>query len=812
MRIPVLFSFFFLLILGNLNAQEFQDRGTKTLEATRVDSAPVIDGILDDEAWKNLPVARDFYMFEPGNSPERETHQTRVKMIYDDEAIYFAAYMEDHEPDNILREFTQRDVIGQTDFFGVDINTYNDGENQTRFLITSAGALADAKMKGDSEDYDYDVVWEGEISFDQNGWYAEIKIPYSALRFPEKEEQLWSIQFGRQIKHLNEIYTWNYINKSLGKASHHHGLVTGIKDVDPPVRLSLNPYASAETDFFRGRTQTGFNAGMDLKYGISDAFTLDATLVPDFGQTAFDEVELNLTPFEQQLNENRAFFTEGTELFNKGNLFYSRRIGDTPIGFNTAQQQLLQDEILINNPEKVRLLNALKVSGRTENDLGVGLFNAITQRAHALVRDTINSTTRELVTEPLTNYNILVLNQQFNKNSSITLINTNVTREGKYRDGNVSGFLFDVANRRNSFRFSGEAKMSSVNLPASNKMGFASEFRAERTKGQIRYFAGHSFSNQTFDINDLGLNFYNNYNNFSGGISYQIFEPVGNYNEIRLSLEGNHERRYQPDVNTATAIRSNFMASTRDRFYFGGGVDWTSPSKDFFEPRVAGRFVGYEENMRVNIWVSSDYRKRFAYDVRSGYRSFFGSERDFFNLELSPRYRFNNRITLIYTLNYDQTNNRMSFVSLRGNQIIFGKRDMQSLENSITTTYNFNTRQAIDLSFRNFWSAARYFDNEFYRLQKDGGLAETDYTYSDQNDPNANFNIWNLDISYRWRFAPGSEAILLYRNSIFKQDHLSQLAYHESLQHLFDEPIRQNISLRVVYFLDYNNLKNILKG
>jgi hypothetical protein len=295
-------------------------------------------------------------------------------------------------------------------------------------------------MTGENEDYNYNVVWDAETTINEDGWYAEIKIPYAALRFPKKEEQLWGIQMGRQISYLNENYVWNYVNKAVGKASQYTGHLTGIKDITPPVRLSFYPYSSAEVDHFNGNTLTNLNAGLDFKYGISDAFTLDATLIPDFGQTAFDNVELNLTPFEQEFGENRAFFTEGTELFTKGNLFYSRRIGDSPIGFNAAQRERLNNEIILENPEEAALINALKVSGRTNNDLGIGFFNAITREEKAVYLDTLTGQTRSRVTEPFTNYNIVVLDQQFNQNSSITLINTNVTREGHFRDGNVSAF------------------------------------------------------------------------------------------------------------------------------------------------------------------------------------------------------------------------------------------------------------------------------------------------------------------------------------------------------------------------------------
>lgn len=800
-----LLVFFSSFIFGQENNE------IKTYTASRISEAPKIDGVLDEEVWKDLPVASDFVMLDPGDGdPAPSSHPTEVKLAYTDEALYVAAYLYDDNYKSIRRQFAQRDNIPIADNFRIDLNTYNDGENQTRFVVTAAGTLADAKMKGEDEDYSYNVVWDAAVSIGENGWFVEMRIPYSALRFPEKEDQVWGLQFMRVINSRNETYVWNYIDKSTGKSTHYNGLLEGISNIDAPVRLSFYPYVSAEVDEFDNSTQTSINAGMDLKYGITDAFTLDATLIPDFGQTAYDEVELNLGPFEQTFGENRAFFTEGTELFTKGNLFYSRRIGDTPVGFNDVQDQLLEDEEVIDNPEKTDLINALKISGRTENGLGIGFFNAITKRTDARIRNTNTDEIREIVTEPFANYNILVFDQQFDQKSSVSIINTNVTREGHFRDGNVSAFLFDVFNKSSSFNFSGEAKMSNVNHPAQNLTGFASTLAFSRTKGRFRYGVTHEFANETYDINDLGLNFTNNYNNFYLSTSYRIFEPTGIFNEYEITFHGSHNRRYKPDVNVSSVIGASFFGKTRDRFAFGAHWDVNTEFKDFFEPRRPGRFVVYPGNIIANAWVSSDYRKQFAYDIRSTYTSYFGSDYDNLNLILSPRFRFSNKLSFIYRLEYSKENDRNSFVALQPRNIIFGTRGMESVENSLQGSYNFNTREAISLSFRNFWSAATFADNQFYRLQENGELGETSYDVDSKNDPDANFNIWNLDLSYQWRFAPGSEMILLYRNSIFKLGDNSELNYAQSLDELFQQPFRHNLSLRVVYYLDYNSIKNII--
>ena len=201
-------------------------------------------------------------------------------------------------------------------------------------------------------------------------------------------------------------------------------------------RLFFFPYASTYINNNKELgTKVDVKGGLDIKYGINDAFTLDAILVPDFGQTAFDNQILNLGPFEQQFNENRPFFTEGTDLFNKGNLFYSRRIGGDPSHYPDTEN----DEEILNYPSAVNLLNALKVSGRTKNGLGVGVLNAITEKTDVTIRKTItnldNSTRfedRKEVVEPLSNFNIITLDQRFNKNSSVSFVNTNVTRDGSF--------------------------------------------------------------------------------------------------------------------------------------------------------------------------------------------------------------------------------------------------------------------------------------------------------------------------------------------------------------------------------------------
>ena len=798
------------LLLTLSSTASFFSQEKKEIVANRINNPPKIDGILNDDLWKLLPAVSDFNMFEPGNEGLiSKEYQTLVKMAYDDNAVYIAVFMFDPNPDKILRQLSQRDeVFVQADLFYVALNTLNDGINETRFYVTSAGTIGDSKNSQNEEDFNYNVVFDCKTSIDKKGWYAEYKIPYNALRFPEIEMQDWSVNFYRELKNKNETHSWNFIDNKVGNEKLYNGLVTGIKDINPPVRLIFYPFAQGVVSNFDNNSKTDVTAGLDLKYGISDSFTLDLTLVPDFGQTAFDEVRLNLGPFEQTFEENRAFFTEGVELFDKGEIFFSRRIGGPPSG---TIEGLNPNETIIEAPSNVNILNAVKVSGRTKKGLGVGFLNSITERTYATTRDSVTGSTQKKLIEPITNYNVFVVDQVFNGNSSVSLINTNVLRDGSdYRDANVTAGVFSIADKENRFRTSGRAIFSNVNDGDGYKSGFQSEFDMFRTKGNLRYRVGHDFANTTLDINDLGVNFRNNYNNFVAGISYEIFEPSKIFNKYEISLTARHRRLYRPDVQTGNNLSLDSFFFTANRFAFGVDADLNSERKDYFEPRIDGRYFIYAPNFRVTSWISTDFRKKFAFDLSLGFRNYIDDEQHNYKIGLTPRFRVSNNLLLIWETELFVSNNNRGYIDDNGVDIYFGQRAITNLENSLQASYNFDPYKAIDLRFRNYWGTADYSDDLFFLLNQNGTLTQFDYDISEYN-PNRNFNIWNIDLSFRWRFAPGSEVSFLYRNQIFNEDDLSNINFGDSLDNLFQQTAQHTFSIRVTYFLDYNNLKNVFK-
>ena len=800
----LLISFIFV---QQMSAQINQNR--KKIKTTRITNAPKIDGILDDEAWKNAEIMKDFVIFRPDNGKlVSSEYKTEVKVVYDNDALYISAIMADPDPTGIPMQFATRDNFSQADFFLITINPNDDGQNPFEFVVQSTGNQADSKVSNGNEDFNWSAVWESDVQITDKGWNVEIKIPYRAIRFANQPVQAWGFNFHRRLEKLNEQHTWNFIDNATGRWTQYDGLIEDFRDIKPPTRLNFYPYASAISDSYDGKTSYDWSIGMDVKYGITENFTLDATLIPDFSQAGFDNVELNLGPFEQQFSEQRQFFTEGTELFSKGNLFYSRRIGGSPINQFNVQSQLSADEEIIDYPEKVTMLNAIKISGRTKNGLGIGFFNAITETTEATIKNNATGETRKAVTNPFSNYNILVLDQQFNQNSTVTLINTNVTRDGRFRDANVTALDWHIETKDSKYNADGSFKMSNISDDIYNpNIGYSFDNSFGYNFEHWYWELGYNFENKDYNPNDLGILFSNNQQTIYGSAGYRTLQPVGNLNNYSFNYYQQVNFQHFSGIYTGFDAGLNFNAQTKSRFGFGGNLNYSSESKDYFEPRkgsTSGVYFLRPERKNINGWVSSNYQKKFAIDFSSYISDYTNNPKFAYGFGFSPRYRFSNQFSLIYNLDFGKTENDQGFVTKQNNEPIFGQRDRKDYTNSLSGKYSFSTKSSISLSLRHYWGTVSYEDT-FYDLNTDGTLSPNNYNA----DKDVNFNSWNLDLNYIWQFAPGSQLIAFYRNSIFNENSNSNLNFSENLENLFEQPNQHIFSLRLVYFIDYNKLKNI---
>ncbi|MET4076774.1 DUF5916 domain-containing protein [Hymenobacter sp. UYCo722] len=830
----------------------------RQLQAIRISTAPKMDGVLDEAVWQTAPVATDFYELEPTPGPI-EKHKTEVRVLYDDAALYIGAVMHDVSADSILHQLSERDDFGNTDFFGVFIDTYNDHLNGYDFLVSSGGVQRDARISPtNGEDGAWNAVWESRTVISGTDWVAELRIPFSAIRFSSAAEQVWGINFARQRRSSRQQFFWNEIRPQVDGFVNQWGELTGLRNLKPPLRLSLTPYVSTYLNHYpynvagQRNASTSFNGGADVKWGINESFTLDATLVPDFGQVQSDNQVLNLSPFEVQYNENRGFFTEGTELFNKGGLFYSRRVGAQPIGFYDVNNQLRQSakdragnqhpvEFVVQNPGITRLLNATKVSGRTASGLGVGIFNAVSNNVYATVQDSTSGTRRDVLTQPFTNYNIVVLDQSLKNNSYVSLVNTNVTRAGSTYDANVTGGLFRFANKANSYAVDGRLVYSRRRGQAfgttdqiNDQDGYKYYLNFGKISGKFTWSVDHGIESHTYNPNDLGLLFANNSISQSANVGYSIYQPFWKLNRLNSYAGINYSLLEQPrlyqDAGFYAGLNTTFSKSFLSLRF---NVDASPVTHDYFDPRRAplGRYyVRKPGNFGLNGYFSSDYRKKFAWDFGYGAR-FFAADgertgRYTYTINLGPRYRVNDKLSFVYSLGFNHIIKQIGFAGELGRtdsldaptarhfggfladgrtvDPLVGRRDVATITNTATATYTFTNRMSFNIRLRHYVSNVHYRD--YAQLHPDG--LETPEPAYQRNRDNT-FNAFNIDGVYSWWFAPGSQISVVWKNasaSFFQANQATPL-YFDNLSNTINTPHNNNVSIKLLYYLDYLALR-----
>jgi uncharacterized protein DUF5916/cellulose/xylan binding protein with CBM9 domain len=384
----------------------------KTISAVRAARAPVIDGRLDDEVWAIAPPDDRFTQTQPdeGKPP---SERTEVRVAYDDRNVYFGVRCFDSEPDQISSKLTRRDRDIETDWLALYIDSRHDHSSALIFQLSPAGVQVDGEMYNDTQySPDWDGVWSGAVSTDDQGWVAEFAIPLTLLRFSDAPEQTWGLQVHRNVSRRREQSMWAYTPSRFQGLVSHFGQLVGIRGIHPSRTLELRPYGVARV---RGRALTGApvlgfqqgseidastDVGVDAKLGLTRGLTLDATVNPDFGQVEADQVVLNLTHFETFFPEKRPFFLEGREVFETPlTLFYPRRIGRPPVGLTTGDTVVDgrgRTLRIADSPGALPIWTAAKVSGTVVDHLGIGAVGALTGAERAEASDGGEMRTMEL--------------------------------------------------------------------------------------------------------------------------------------------------------------------------------------------------------------------------------------------------------------------------------------------------------------------------------------------------------------------------------------------------------------------------------
>jgi hypothetical protein len=416
----------------------------RSLVAARATSAIVIDGRLDDAAWRDAQIGRDFIQRAP-DALQPATQRTEARIVVDEAALYVALRLFDSAPDSIVAPLARRDADLYSDWAEVLIDGYLDHRTAFRFIVNPAGVQRDGIISGDdqsSEDPGWDAVWASATTRDSTGWTVEMRIPLSQLRFSVSAEgrTRWGLQIGRFLARRNERSYWSPIAPTVAGFVSQFGTLEGVAIPHPVRRAELMPYLSSKVTAapsdaanpFVRRMDMQRAVGLDLRLGVSQGFTLTGTINPDFGQVEADPSEVNLTGIESFFSERRPFFLEGSNLFafdmqstwftGHEELFYSRRIGRAPQG------ELPDDARSSSMPSAATVLGAAKLTGRTASGWKIAALAAMTDAVEARYVDD-QGTLGSVVTEPRTRYGVARVIREFDAGSSIGSMLTVVDRD-----------------------------------------------------------------------------------------------------------------------------------------------------------------------------------------------------------------------------------------------------------------------------------------------------------------------------------------------------------------------------------------------
>ncbi|MDO8366442.1 MAG: DUF5916 domain-containing protein [Saprospiraceae bacterium] len=805
-----------LLLLNHLalgQSGPTNDSNRKTGMVLRTDQPPRLDGDLNDECWQSAPVMSDFITNSP-NYGNPAAEKTEVRLVYTDEAIYVGAYLYQASK-SIRHDLSPRDGESTADALHIAFDTYRDRQNAFRFQITAGNVQSDLKMSPENTDPTWDAVWDSKTKTHADGWVVELRIPFSAIRFAKQPEQHWGLQIARQIQYVNEFSTWSPVDPNGGGSMPQWGNLEGIKAIDPPLRLAFSPYLAASlqrspvnddpVEYADSRSLSG---GLDVKWGLSESFTLDATLVPNFGEAQSDNIVRNLSPFEVQYEERRQFFTEGTELFGKGGLLYSRRIGGRPRGFFNAVDQLGDNEILVENPSQAQLFNATKLSGRTKSKLGIGILNAVAALSNAFIQNELTGDTRHFQTSELTNYNVVVLDQALSNNSALSFTNTSVLREGVARDANVSAIAFNFRDRQNRYEVFGSSQYSMVfnpeNTPSDNPTtGFGYNVGGRKVSGAWTGQLAHSAVNDTYDPSDLGFNRRDNFFRLLGVINHGNFTQRGNIASTFFFITAYNTWLYTPRqwesfemeglyelVNTKRQSFSLYM-TTRPIWFF-----------DYFEPRVWGKKYFHAPYIFFAPGFSTNSSRRLF----ANFQLFFGESPipndPYIGIEVEPTWVVNDHLRLALGLNLSKDHSNFGAVDAsEPDDIIFGRRNITTFDNAFSVEYLFGPRMNITVRTRHYWANLYY--HQYLHLNDDGTFGPSEHW---QGSGDENFNQFNVDFVYTWQFAPGSFLNLIWKESAFAGDYNRGGTFRKNLDKTFRAPQNNSLTLKLIYWLDAGKL------
>ncbi|HET7552739.1 MAG TPA: DUF5916 domain-containing protein [Gemmatimonadaceae bacterium] len=631
--------------------------------AVRATGPIELDGLLDESAWQSAPVTDSFTQINPDEG-KPASQKTEVRVVYDDQALYVGVRL--HDTGQIIARLGRRDMpLGDSDWFGLMIDSYHDHRTAFGFDVNPAGVRRDEVKTIDVDDNSWDAVWRVATRVDSAGWTVEYRVPFSQLRFSNDSVQTWGVQFERVIGRNQEYSVSTFIPKSIRGGVPQYGHLEGLRDIAAGKRLEVLPYVVSKAEYidpglnpYRDKSEYQLSGGVDLRYRVASNLTLNATFNPDFGQVEVDPAVINLGVYETFFDEKRPFFLEGSEIFDfgaggtsGGQLFYSRRIGRAP--------SLVPPTPLADVPTTTTILGAGKLSGKMAG-WSIGALTAVTAREQARFRDD-GGIDERMTVEPLSGYVVTRARRELNGGRSLiggTLtavkrdLNTDVLRDN-FRSSALAGgvdFRHEWANR--SWVVRGDAEFSRIagnaasilsvqrasnhyfqrpdathlDLDSTATSLFGYSMNAELTKQAGEHWRGSlagALTSPGYEVNDLGFSYRTDRRDVEASIRYLENAPGKLLRNWSVTTDGRFERNYanQPIQTLATLSAS---ARTLDYWSLQLQLQRSFEAVDDRLTRGGPRAIRPAAN-RLSAFVSSDVRQPVTGELQVfGERSDFG--------------------------------------------------------------------------------------------------------------------------------------------------------------------------------------------
>jgi hypothetical protein len=824
----VLFLISLALVLS-ATSQAYAGSSPKNIVAVRTNSNQTIDGILNEDSWKRAVPVTDFVQYDPseGNLP---TEKTSVSVLYDDRALYVGVMCYDSKPKGIKKQLTRRDRSSEADRFSVTIDSYNDGQTGFVFAGTVSGVQSDGVFYYDGVFYDiqWDAVWSYAAKVVKDGWSAEFKIPYSALRFTkQKGEYVWGINFRRYVARKKEIDEWVMIPRNETGAISKIGTVSGIVGINLPLHLTFSPYVVGKGNFennqkpFTRSNVLGGVAGVDIKYGVTSNFTLDVAANPDFGQVEVDKEVMNLTVFETEYPEKRPFFLEGSHFFSFGltgdekqlGLFYSRRIGRYP-----RYSDYLPDDVkFIENPKVTSILGAVKLSGRTERGLTIGALSAFTDAEKAAYKTPDGTQISEIV-EPKANYNVVRLKQDVFSNSSVGMMATSAFLD-KNSPSLTSGADWNLRFLDNTYAVDGYLAGSQYSAGMNKWFGTSGKLFLGKIAGDRWLFnTSYDYASKNFNIDELGL--YNQPREH-GGTTQIIFKDdkaPSPFLRYQILFQSNYRWDFE-NINTVkffglgpTFLFKNFwtlsMQLLHDRPAYDEAARGIVIGK-YKRPACTGLTTTVSSDTRLPISINAT----LGYEADTKLKKILTSSVDLTvrptsYIELVPMLSFSRRwkeeAGIVLGNSYLTALNTISQEEFT----IFGNRDLQYFDLSLKGIFTLTNK----LSFQ-FFSQVLFYKWQYNDLKVldradqfipfDESVHQFYPSPSYSSYKNLNWKTFNANIVLRWEYLPGSTLFFVWTQNRQLYDFDYSTLFTRNMVNTFKIPADNVVLLKVTYWFSF---------